>query len=177
MEGTTGCYVVRRLLQMIPVFIGATLLIFLMVHVLPGDPIRAMCGVQGGRPRTRRARCSRSSGSTAPVAAVPRLHGQLFTGDFGTAFNGQPVTELMATAFPITLRLTIVAILFEIVIGITLGVCTVCAAAARRHHRAGPHPGRHLRPDLRHRLLLQPSSASSGWLSSNVAPRTPPSAS
>jgi oligopeptide transport system permease protein len=50
--------------------------------------------------------------------------GNVFTGDFGTAFNGQKVTELMATAFPVTVRLTIVAILFEIVIGITLGVVT-----------------------------------------------------
>ena len=50
--------------------------------------------------------------------------GNLFSGDFGTAFNGQPVTELMANSFPVTIRLTIVAILFEIVIGISLGVLT-----------------------------------------------------
>jgi oligopeptide transport system permease protein len=50
--------------------------------------------------------------------------GNIFTGDFGTAFNGQPVTELMSSAFPVTIRLTIVAIFFEIVIGITLGVIT-----------------------------------------------------
>ncbi|MFD6985774.1 ABC transporter permease, partial [Streptomyces sp. NPDC059956] len=48
--------------------------------------------------------------------------GQIFQGDFGTAFNGQKVTELMASAFPVTLRLTIVAIAIEIVVGITLGV-------------------------------------------------------
>jgi oligopeptide transport system permease protein len=50
--------------------------------------------------------------------------GNLFTGDFGTAFNGQKVTELMGTAFPVTVRLTIVAILFEILIGVSLGVLT-----------------------------------------------------
>lgn len=50
--------------------------------------------------------------------------GNLFTGDFGTAFNGQEVTELMATAFPVTIRLTLIAILFEIVIGVALGVVT-----------------------------------------------------
>ena len=50
--------------------------------------------------------------------------GNVFTGNFGTAFNGQPVTELMAAAFPVTIRLTIVAIVFEIVIGIALGVVT-----------------------------------------------------
>ncbi|MDX6354817.1 MAG: oligopeptide transport system permease protein, partial [Streptomyces sp.] len=47
-----------------------------------------------------------------------------FSGDFGQAFNGQSVTALMGSAFPITIRLTIVAILFEIIIGILLGVIT-----------------------------------------------------
>ncbi|MGW3406872.1 hypothetical protein ACWDPI_36105, partial [Streptomyces zhihengii] len=41
-----GRYVARRLLQMIPVFIGSTLLIFLMMYALPGDPVRALAGEQ-----------------------------------------------------------------------------------------------------------------------------------
>jgi len=48
----------------------------------------------------------------------------VFTGDFGTAFNGRPVLELMASAFPVTVRLTLVAVVFEIVVGVTLGVLT-----------------------------------------------------
>jgi oligopeptide transport system permease protein len=48
----------------------------------------------------------------------------IFTGDFGTAFNGESVVSLMRSAFPVTIRLTIVAILFEIIIGISLGVLT-----------------------------------------------------
>lgn len=47
---------------------------------------------------------------------------QIFQGNFGTAFNGQPVTELMATAFPVTLRLTLIAVFIEMVVGIVLGV-------------------------------------------------------
>ena len=45
-----GTYVLRRLLQMIPVFIGATLLIYLMVFALPGDPIQALGGDRGLSP-------------------------------------------------------------------------------------------------------------------------------
>ncbi|MFF3142092.1 ABC transporter permease, partial [Streptomyces sp. NPDC057927] len=45
-----GRYVARRLLQMIPVFIGTTLLIFLMVYALPGDPVRGLFGDKGGSP-------------------------------------------------------------------------------------------------------------------------------
>ncbi|MFF5182459.1 ABC transporter permease [Streptomyces sp. NPDC000345] len=118
-----GRYVLRRLLQMIPVFIGATLLIFLMVNVL-GDPVAGLCG-ERTCDRATSAQLKKEFGLDRPVWQQYLTYmGNVFTGDFGTAFNGQPVTELMATAFPVTVRLTIVAILFEVVIGITLGVIT-----------------------------------------------------
>ncbi|KPI03651.1 MULTISPECIES: ABC transporter permease [unclassified Streptomyces] len=116
-----GRYVIRRLLQMIPVFIGSTFLIFFMVYAL-GDPVAALFGDKAPDPATA-ARIRKDLYLDRPLWQQ-YLHymGQIFQGDFGTAFNGQPVTELMASAFPVTLRLTIVAIFFEIVIGITLGV-------------------------------------------------------
>ncbi|MEU6272523.1 ABC transporter permease [Streptomyces populi] len=118
-----GRYVIRRLLQMIPVFIGATMLIFLMVNVM-GDPIAGLCGERKCDPATA-AQLRAEFGLDKPLWQQYLTYlGNIFTGDFGTAFNGQPVTELMATAFPITIRLTIVAIFFEIIIGITLGVIT-----------------------------------------------------
>lgn len=118
-----GRYVVRRLLQMIPVFVGATLLIFLMVHVM-GDPVAGLCGERQCDPATA-ARLKREFGLDQPVWQQYLTYmGNVFTGDFGTAFNGQEVTELMSTAFPVTVRLTLIAILFEIVVGVTLGVLT-----------------------------------------------------
>ncbi|OLZ67222.1 ABC transporter permease [Streptomyces sp. IMTB 2501] len=116
-------YVARRLLQMIPVFLGSTLLIFLMVNVM-GDPIAGLCGERACDPATA-AQLKREFGLDKPLwQQYATYMGNLFTGDFGTAFNGQKVTELMGSAFPVTIRLTIVAILFEIVIGVTLGVLT-----------------------------------------------------
>ncbi|MFJ6834738.1 ABC transporter permease [Streptomyces sp. NPDC091209] len=118
-----GRYVVRRLLQMIPVFFGATILIFLMVNVM-GDPIAGLCGERQCDPATA-AQLRAEFGLDKPLWQQYLTYiGHIFTGDFGTAFNGQPVTELMASAFPVTIRLTIVAIFFEIIIGITLGVIT-----------------------------------------------------
>uniref|UniRef100_A0AAU2JT59 ABC transporter permease n=1 Tax=Streptomyces sp. NBC_00049 TaxID=2903617 RepID=A0AAU2JT59_9ACTN len=116
-----GRYVIRRLLQMIPVFIGSTFLIFFMVYAL-GDPVAALFGDKAPDPATA-ARIRKDLYLDQPLWKQ-YLHymGQIFQGDFGTAFNGQSVTELMASAFPVTLRLTIVAIFFEIVFGITLGV-------------------------------------------------------
>ncbi|MGN9756492.1 ABC transporter permease [Streptomyces sp. SD31] len=118
-----GRYVVRRLVQMVPVFIGSTLLIFLMVNVM-GDPIAGLCGDRQCDAATA-ARLKKEFGLDQPVWQQYLTYmGNVFTGDFGTAFNGQEVTELMSTAFPVTIRLTIVAILFEVLIGITLGVVT-----------------------------------------------------
>src|SRR6185295_19953793 len=118
-----GRYVIRRLLQMIPVFFGATLLIFLMVNVM-GDPIAGLCGERQCDPATA-AQLRKEFGLDMPVWQQYLTYmGNVFTGDFGTAFNGQEVTELMAESFPVTIRLTLVAIFFEIIIGITLGVIT-----------------------------------------------------
>ncbi|WP_415951157.1 ABC transporter permease [Streptomyces sp. KLOTTS4A1] len=116
-----GRYVIRRLLQMIPVFIGATFLIFVMVYAL-GDPVAALFGDKAPDPATAE-RIREDLGLDKPLWQQ-YLHymGNVLQGDFGTAFNGQKVTELMADAYPVTLKLTFVAIVFEIVIGITLGV-------------------------------------------------------
>ncbi len=106
---------------MVPVFVGTTLLIFLMVYAL-GDPCRRALRRQGPDPATA-ARIREDLHLDEPLWKQYLLYmGAIFQGDFGTAFNGQPVLELMASAFPVTLRLTIIAIAIEIVVGITLGV-------------------------------------------------------
>ena len=118
-----GRYVIRRLLQMIPVFIGSTFLIFFMVYAL-GDPVAALFGDRAPDPATA-ARIRADLHLNDPLWQQYLIYMKhIFTGDFGTAFNGQSVTELMRSAFPVTIRLTLVAIVFEIVIGITLGVLT-----------------------------------------------------
>jgi oligopeptide transport system permease protein len=116
-----GSYVIRRLLQMIPVFFGSTFLIFFMVYSL-GDPVAALFGDRAPDPATA-ARIRRELYLDQPLWKQ-YLHymGQLFQGDFGTAFNGQKVTELMRDAYPVTLRLTLVAIVIELLVGVTLGV-------------------------------------------------------
>ncbi|WP_156725889.1 ABC transporter permease [Streptomyces apocyni] len=118
-----GRYVIRRLLQMIPVFIGSTFLIFFMVYAL-GDPVAALFGDKAPDPATA-ARIRQELHLDEPLWKQYFLYmGQIFQGDFGTAFNGQKVTELMASAYPVTLRLTLVAIVIELIVGIGLGVAS-----------------------------------------------------
>ncbi|MET7933691.1 ABC transporter permease [Streptomyces sp. NPDC005322] len=116
-----GRYVARRLLQMIPVFIGTTLLIFLMVHVLPGDPIRAMWGDKAADP-AQVASLRHEFGLDQPLwKQYIDYMADLFRGDFGKTFGGRPVSEEMGMAFPVTLRLATVALTIEMLVGIGLG--------------------------------------------------------
>jgi oligopeptide transport system permease protein len=116
-----GRYVIRRLLQMIPVFIGTTFIIFTMVHAL-GDPVAALFGDKAPDPAVA-AQIRQQLGLNDPlIVQYGNYMKGIFTGDLGNAFNGQPVTELLKSAYPTTLKLTLVAFTFEVVLGITLGV-------------------------------------------------------
>ncbi|MCB5909765.1 ABC transporter permease [Streptomyces pinistramenti] len=116
-----GRYVIRRLLQMVPVFIGTTFLIFVMVYAL-GDPVAAMFGDRAPDPATA-AQIRESLHLNDPLwSQYLQYMAGIFRGDFGTAFNGTPVSELMGSAFPNTIKLTLVAFAIEVVVGVGLGV-------------------------------------------------------
>ncbi|WLQ40895.1 ABC transporter permease [Streptomyces laculatispora] len=118
-----GRYVARRLLQMIPVFLGTTLLIFLMVYTLPGDPVRGLFGDKGVDPATL-ARLRHEKGLDLPILQQywNYMTGIVLHFDFGDQIaSGRPVTDVLGDAFPVTLRLAGMAFVIEIVIGISLG--------------------------------------------------------
>lgn len=123
-----GQYLIRRLLQMVPVFLGTTFLIFLMVHAL-GDPVAGLFGDRTPDPATAAALRAEFH-LDQPLWRQYLLYlGEITRGDFGTAFNGRPVLELMRGAFPVTLRLMVVAIVLEAVLGVLLGL----VSGARRN--------------------------------------------
>ena len=115
-------YIGRRLLQTIPVFFGATFLIFAMVYLMPGDPVAALGGDRGlSETAAAQIRAQYNLDKPFWMQYLLYLKG-VFTLDFGTAFNGQKVTSIMATAFPTTARLAIYALAIETILGIGLGV-------------------------------------------------------
>nr|MDE0499870.1 ABC transporter permease [bacterium] len=127
-------YFLRRLLRMIPVILGMTIIVFFMIHLVPGDPARTLLG-----PR-------------APAAAIEAfnlrwgfdrpLHeqflsflGGLFQGDLGTSMSyNVPTTELVSGRFTPTLLLLGISALFAMIISLPLAV-----VAALREERTPDH--------------------------------------
>lgn len=115
-------YIGRRLLQMIPVFFGATLLLYALVFLMPGDPVQALGGDRG-LSEAARARIEAEYNLDKPFIVQYLLYIQgIFTGDFGKTFSGQPVSSVMANAFPVTIKLGLMALAFEAIFGIIFGV-------------------------------------------------------
>ncbi len=117
-----GRYVARRLLQLIPVFIGTTFLIFTMVFAMPGDPIQRLAGERRPDPARVRLLTEQYNLDDPLDIQYVKYMGNMFKGDFGTNFSGRPVSELFAESWPVTVKLAGTAFVIEIVIGMLAGV-------------------------------------------------------
>ncbi len=117
-----GWYIARRIAVLIPVFFGATMLIYGMVFLLPGDPVAAL---GGDRPVTSAVAAQlRAQYHLDDPFLVQYLHylAGILRGDFGRAYSGLLVKDVLIQAFPVTLRLTLIALTVEAVLGIGFGV-------------------------------------------------------
>jgi ABC-type dipeptide/oligopeptide/nickel transport system permease component len=117
-----GGYLIRRVLQFIPVFFGATFLIYALVFVMPGDPIRALAGEKFMSESVHTALTERYHLDEPLIKQYAIYIGNVFQADFGVDFRGRPVWDLMKQRLPITVRLAAYAFAFELVIGIIAGV-------------------------------------------------------
>ena len=116
-----GKYIIRRLLQMIPVIIGVTFLIYASVYAL-GDPTLGRCGERACPPGYI-AKFRADYNLDKPLIVQYLLYmGNLVQGDLGTNFYGNKVLDELASRWPTTLRLGTMALVIETVIGITAGV-------------------------------------------------------
>ncbi|MBP2705616.1 ABC transporter permease [Microbispora sp. RL4-1S] len=117
-----GRYAIRRLLQLIPVLLGTTFLINYMVWQLPGDPFAGRCG-QRPCPDAYVNAMRSQFGLDQPVL-IQYWHflTNMLTGNLGVDFNQVPVSTTLGAAWPITIRLALMAVAFEAVIGIGAGV-------------------------------------------------------
>jgi peptide/nickel transport system permease protein len=113
-------YALRRLLQMIPVVVGMTLLVFLMIHLVPGDPARSMLGPRA--PEAAVLELRQRWGLDEPLPAqFGQFVGRLARGDLGESLSyGVPVTELIAGRVLPTLLLLLYAVVLVSLITIPL---------------------------------------------------------
>jgi ABC-type dipeptide/oligopeptide/nickel transport system permease component len=129
-----GRYVIRRLLQFIPTTLGAIFLLHYLTSLgiqLTGNPVRAIFGDRKPSEAQLNALssalglgdpCLQRTGDPCLALYVERLQSIFFQFDLGINFNRRPVTDIVGDAFPFTLKIVIIAVLFEAIVGITAGV-------------------------------------------------------
>jgi oligopeptide transport system permease protein len=119
-----GRYVLRRLLQLIPVFFGATLLIYALVWAVPGDPFAGKCGERACPEAYINFMTEKYHLDDPWPIQYLYYMGNLLTGDFGQTFGGREISEIIAQAYPNTLKLAAVGLAIEGIIGLTAGILT-----------------------------------------------------
>ncbi|HAJ51427.1 MAG TPA: ABC transporter permease [Corynebacterium variabile] len=115
-------YLGKRLLQLIPVFLGATFLIYAMVFLTPGDPVLALAGDKAADPAVLESIREQYHLDKPFIVQYLMYLGGIFQGDLGLTFSGREVTTVLAEAFPITIRLALMALVIETVFGVGFGV-------------------------------------------------------
>jgi len=145
-------YIIRRLLAAIPTLLGVSIVVFLFIHLIPGDPVRAMTrdnapeeAVQRIRERlglTRplheqylifmlgndtaarvRYEVARLTGDPIPMPVVNEPFRGILRGDFGKSLvTGNSIAFELSIRFPATMELALAGVLFAILVGIPTGI-------------------------------------------------------
>ena len=124
-----GRYIVRRLIAVVPTLFGVALVVFLLVHLLPGDPARVIAGILASEQDVERIRHQLGLDEPLAVQLVSFL-GRLVVGDLGvSARTGQPVLDEVLARLPYTIRLAVASTLVATILGVAAGVL-----AAARHN-------------------------------------------
>lgn len=114
-------FVLQRLGQILPVLIGISLIVFLMLRLIPGDPVKIMLGERASPAEVEHLRVELGLDRSLPVQYVGYL-GQLVQGDLGRSIlRNNQVSEDLGRTFPATLELACAAMAIAVVVGVGLG--------------------------------------------------------
>jgi peptide/nickel transport system permease protein len=134
-----GVYLLKRLMLAVPTLLGASVIIFLLIHIAPGDPVRVMLGPMDDP--ALRAKLIRQLGLDLPLhEQYLRWLGKALQGDFGisvTIQRGSPVMELLAQRYAVTLELAFLSTLVALLIAVPAGI-----TSALRQNRLSDHVSR-----------------------------------
>ena len=122
-------YAARRLVQLLPVLLGISVLVFLGMHMIPGDVAQLLLGEKGSEAELQRLRHQLGLDQPIYVQYLRFLAGAL-RGDFGDSIRTrQPVIWEIGQALPVTIELSLAALAFAVVVGLGIGIL----AAGRPH--------------------------------------------
>ncbi len=124
-----GLYILRRLLTMIPVLLLVSVLVFSLIHLIPGDPAVSILGEEATPQAVAALRAKLGLDQPIPVQYAKWL-GSVLRGDLGRSIrSNQPVGEAIAERLPVTIELAILSIAISLSIAIPAGI----VAAMRRN--------------------------------------------
>lgn len=122
-----GWFIARRIVQLIPVLLVATVVLFVVLRIVPGDPARQLLGRLATEQQLQVKREELGLDKPLVVQYWDWIKG-LPVGDLGETYGAsQPVSDLVARALPITLQLAILALLIAALVALPIGL-----ASARR---------------------------------------------
>jgi peptide/nickel transport system permease protein len=127
-------YIVRRVLQVVPVVFGISVVVFLMLRLIPGDVVDVILGTEGAASPERMAQLRRAFGLDRPYhEQYVEWVGGMLSADFGRSIRtSRPILPDILARFPVTLQLTVMAMALSLVLAIPLGVLS----AVRRYTRS-----------------------------------------
>jgi peptide/nickel transport system permease protein len=114
--------VARRLLLAVPMLLGMSVVVFLVIHLVPGDPATAVLGLNATPELVARLRSDLGLDEPLISQYVTWL-GNVVTGDFGQDYSsGAAISELLSQRLPVTIELAVAALVVAIAVGVPLGV-------------------------------------------------------
>ena len=122
-------YIIRRIVSLIPVLIGVSIIVFMFIHLIPGDPVLAILGERAAVENVERVR--KQMGLDKPIWEQYFLYvGKVVQGDFGRSIRSNtPVMDEIRAKLPATAELALWAMIFAVLIGVPAGIIS----AARRN--------------------------------------------
>ncbi len=119
-------YIGKRILGMIPVLIGISIVVFFAVRLIPGDFATITLGTQYTDEAAALLREKYGLNQPIIIQYLIWLRG-ILSGDFGYSYiSRKPVLELLASRLPVTLELTFLSLLMAVVFGIPMGFWAAC---------------------------------------------------
>ena len=126
-----GRYILRRLLQSIPVIFFSTFLVFLVIHLIPGDAAAVLAGPNATAEALAAIRTDMGLDQPLLVQYFVWV-GHLLQGDLGrSTLSGQPIIKLLQARAPATIELTLAAMLISMLIAVPLGILSATHVRGR----------------------------------------------